>query len=155
MQSLHHQKKKGINKIPTSNIDAYDLILKAREHHRKYWSSWYTDTLSLKKAELLYNKVMKLDPEYAPSWVFKGSIYMDKHAFTDDYFKEKYLDSVIWYCNKALSYDSDNDFAYQLRGQTYHTRGEINKAIEDYKKAFDSLKNRTAKGKVILTLGDE
>jgi len=128
-----------INKIPTSNIVAYDLILKAREEHRKYWNSG--DTLSLNKAELLYDKVMKLDPEYAPSWIYKGSIYFDRRGLTDDYFKESYLDSVIWYCDKALSYDSNSDHAYLLRGMAYHSRGEIDKAIENYKKALELNRN--------------
>ena len=141
--------EKRLNKNPASNIDTYDLILKAKEEQRKYWESGYTDIIAFKKAELLFDMVMKLDSTNARNWKDKASMYMDKRGHID-YFNKSLYDSAIWYCDKALSFDANYAQAYFLKGLAYHARGEIDKAIENYKKVLDL--NQNNKGVLGLTL---
>ncbi|MCK5470428.1 MAG: hypothetical protein KAI99_18025, partial [Cyclobacteriaceae bacterium] len=65
----------------------------------------------------------------------KGSIYYDRHAYTEEYYEKFYLDSVLWYCDKAIASDPEYGGAYHLKGQVYHHRGNIELASKNYEKA--------------------
>jgi len=88
------------------------------------------------KAEILYNKVLKLDPGYARGWAHKGEIYWERHGFTIDYFEKNYLDSVLWYCDKAIALDPETGFSYFIKGMVYHKTGNIDLAIKNYQQAL-------------------
>ncbi len=118
------------------DVIAYDYYLQAMEEQWRYWLSNMEDTIALKRAEVLYDKVMKLDSGYAPVWVYKGSIYMDRHESTKEYYEKKYLDSVLWYADNALSIDPENDLAHFQKGKVFHIKGDFNLAIKNYKKAI-------------------
>ncbi len=134
------EEKQKISKMPTTNVTAYDYILQARQEMWKYWGRG--DTMALKKAESMYNKVLKLDPEYALGWVRKGSIYWERHGNTDDYFENDFMDSVLWYCDKAIALNPDEGQAYQLNGMVYHIRGNMESAINYYEKAAEVATNQ-------------
>ena len=84
---------------------------------------------------MLYNKVLELDPKYAPAWAFMGEIYWDRHWETEDYLEKNYLDSVLWYCNKAIAYDPEYGGAYHTKAVLFHMRGDVELGIKNYKKA--------------------
>jgi TolB-like protein len=112
------------------NITAYDYILRARDEQWKFW--FFNDTVALNNAERLYYKALKLDPNYAPGWTARGSIYWDRHGGSEEYYEENYLDSVLWYCEKASQIDPEQGFG--MKGMVYHSRGDIQEAIRNYEK---------------------
>jgi TolB-like protein/Tfp pilus assembly protein PilF len=133
------EEKQQIASTPTTDVTAYDYILQAREEQWKYWGG--ADTIALKRAEMLYDKVLELDPKYAPGWKAMGSIYYDRHYYTEEYFEKNFLDSVLWYCDKAISFDSEYGGAYHLKGMVFHKRGNIELAVKNYEKAVDLIQN--------------
>lgn len=129
------EEKQKISKVPTMNVTAYDFILQAREELWKYWAGG--DIMAMKKAESMINKVLELDPGYALGWTRKGGIYWDRYGSTQEYFENDYLDSVLWYCNKAITLNPDEGLAYSLNGMVYHKRGNMESAIDYYEKALE------------------
>jgi TolB-like protein/Tfp pilus assembly protein PilF len=120
-----------IEKIPTSNLNAYDLCLRGNE---ELIASDNTQTLE--KAERLYKKALEYDPTYALAYTGLAGVSLSKHV-DDSFFSENYLDSVLILADKALSYDNHLPDAYYYRGLYYQYYGnsqhaimEINKAIE-------------------------
>jgi len=129
------EEKEQIASTFTIDASAYDYILQAREEKWKYWNSGNVDTIALNRAEMLYKRAIKLDPNYAPAWWWLGSIYLDHHINTDEYYTEDYLDSTFWYSDKAITIDPKEGGAYFLMGLTYHIKGDIDLAINNYEKA--------------------
>jgi adenylate cyclase len=129
------EEKQQITTTLTTNVTAYDYILQAREEQ---WKHWDGDTAALGKAEILFDKVLKLDPQYARGWAKKGEIYWDRYASTLDYFEKNYLDSVLWFANKAIALDPETGFSYFLKGMVFHKTGNIDLAIKNYEKALVS-----------------
>ncbi|MCK5467279.1 MAG: hypothetical protein KAI99_02175, partial [Cyclobacteriaceae bacterium] len=129
--------KQQIAATPTPDVTAYDYILRAMDEKWKYW--FFHDTVALKNAERLYDKALKLDPNYAPGWVAKGSIYSDIHAESEEYYEENHLDSVFWYCEKASQLDPESPASFLMKAMVYHIRGDIKSAIRNYKKAIKNI----------------
>jgi len=135
------EEKQQIATTPTTNVTAYDYILKAREEQKKYW--FEGDTIALKRAVRLYTKVLKLDSAYALGWVKLGSIYYDRHQLTEEYYKKNYLDSVLWYCDRAIAVNSNEAEAYFLADIVFHKRDNIEQTIKNYEKAVDLTQHDT------------
>jgi len=123
---------------PTIDVTAYDYILRAREEKWKFWI--YHDTIALKNAEILNDKALKLDPDYARGWGEKGAIYYDLHAGSEEYYQENYLDSVLWYCEKAIRLDPETPISFVLKAMINNKKGDIENAIHYYEKV---IKNPT------------
>jgi TolB-like protein/Tfp pilus assembly protein PilF len=128
------EEKQKIDAVPTKNVTAYDYILQGRQEQWKYWLKG--DTIALGRAENLYDKALKLDPDYALGWDKKGSIYWE-HNYSKEYFKENYMDSVLWYCEKAITLDPDLGDPYLVKGMVYHYRGNIESATNYFEKTFE------------------
>ena len=129
------EEKKKITAPPTINVTAYDYILRAREEQWKFWSEG--DTMALRNAERFYDKALKLSPDYALGWIWKGTVYFNLHNNSAEYFTNDYADSVVWYCNKALELDPESVYALNLKGIVYYHKGEIENAIYNYEKGVE------------------
>jgi tetratricopeptide (TPR) repeat protein len=121
--------------VPTINVTAYDYILRAREEQWKFWLEG--DTAALRNAERLYDEALKLGPDFALGWTYKGAIYNDRHYDSPEYYTNNYADSVVWYCNKTLALDPESVNAFSLKGIVYHHKGEIENAIYNYEKGAE------------------
>ena len=144
--AINAEEKQKLVTPPTISVTAYDYILRARDEKWKYW--YYHDTVALKNAERLYDKALKLDPNYAPAWLAKGSIYLNRYGGSEEYYEENYLDSVFWYCKKASQLDPESDF--MMKAIVYHRRGDIKSAIHYYEK---SIKNDESAIEAMWRLG--
>ncbi len=133
------EEQEQISSALTMDVTAYDYFLQAKEEQWKFWRGG--DTVALSKAEMLYNKVMKISPEYAPNWLYKASIYYDRHAGIENYFETKHLDSVLLFCDKAIRLDPSYDHPYVLKGMVLHRRGDVDQAIKSYEKAITLYRN--------------
>ena len=131
------EEKQELSTPSIINITAYDYILRARDEQWKYW--FFNDTVALNNAERLYDKALKLDPNYAPGWTAIGTIYYDRHLGSEEYYEENYLDSVLWYCEKASQIDPE--YGFGMKGMVYHRSGDIQKAIRNYEKEIEYEEN--------------
>jgi TolB-like protein/AraC-like DNA-binding protein len=133
------QEKQLIEKIPTKNLTAYDFYRRGREEH------WFDNIVkfnnknkwSLKKAENLYRKALENDSAFALAYLGLAKIYWDKyHNKTEIYFTENYLDSVLFLCNIALSYDDQLADAHTFKGKYYRDNHKPEEAFREYDKAI-------------------
>jgi len=120
-----------IEKIPTSNLTAYDLYLKANEYQKKY--SLTHDLNSYQTAVNLYSASLEIDSTFAKAYTGLARAYYDRY-YWPEFFKEDFLDSCLVLVNIALSIDDKLDEAYYLKGQYYRQKGYIEEALNNYDK---------------------
>jgi TolB-like protein len=120
------EEKQLINKIPTTNLTAYDFYQQGREEYAK---------AALQKAEDLYHKSLKYDSTFAPAYSGLAMVYWDKH-YSQEYFSENFMDSVLILANIALSHDYHLSEPYTLKGRYYSEIGKPEQAIEEFDKAI-------------------
>jgi TolB-like protein len=128
------EEKQLINKIPTTNLTAYDFYQQGREEHTKFWIN-NRDKPALQKAEGFYHKALKYDSTYAQAYTGLGWVYWDKH-YWEEYFSENFMDSVLILTNIALSFNNQLSEAHTLRGTYYSKIGKPEQAIEEFDKAI-------------------
>ena len=128
------EEKQLIEKTSATNLTAYDFYTRGREELKKYRSD-NNNKLSLRKAEDLYHKALENDPAFAPAYIGLAYVYWTKHG-NEEYFSRNYLDSVLFLCNKALSFDNQLSEAYTLRGSYYEEVGKAEQAIKEFDKAI-------------------
>jgi TolB-like protein len=127
------EEKQLINKIPTTNLTAYDFYQQGREEYIKYWIKG--DTTALRKAEDFYHKSLKYDSTFAQAYSGLAMLYWDKH-FWKEYFSKNFMDSILILTNIALSLDDHLSEPYTLRGSYYDNIGKPEQAIEEFDKAI-------------------
>jgi vacuolar-type H+-ATPase subunit F/Vma7 len=110
------REKQLINKIPTTNLTAYDFYQQGRDEYTKYRIKG--DTTALQKAEDFYHKTLKYDSTFAQAYSGLAWVYWSKHLL-NDLLKENFLDSVLILTNIALSFDNQLSEPYTLRGEYY------------------------------------
>ena len=144
------EEKQRIESIPTKNLEAYDLYLKAKEeNYNTFWESGEGKDLGM--AISLYRKVIHLDPQFALAYVGLGlSIY--SQSYSTDYFKKSLGDSLIYYANKALEINPNLAEGYWARGKYYFDNGNYDQSIEELKRAIDL---NPSHGDLHMLLGQE
>jgi len=131
---LSPQENELIHKAATTNLEAYDFYLRGREYINKYRSN--SDERDLVNARTLFQKALQVDPKFALAWAGLGLEYNERNWNAAEFLKEDYLDSVLFYCNKALSLDANLSDAYWIRGRYYQNRAKYDNAIADEEKAI-------------------
>jgi TolB-like protein len=130
------EEKQLINKVPTTNLTAYDFYQQGREEHTKYWLD-NRDTVALQKAEGLYHKALKYDSTFAKAYSGLAWVYWDKNLGKEnEYFSENYMDSVLILTKIALSFDDHSSEPHTLRGKYYSEIGKPEQAIDEFNKAI-------------------
>jgi adenylate cyclase len=125
-----------IEKIPTSNITAYDIYLQARDQYNKYLSD-LTEIAALEEAIILYRRALDYDSTFARAYTGLALAYWNKNYWTN-YFDNTFLDSVMSLTNIALSLDDKLDEGYLIRGMCYSHQIDGNiKALNDYRTALE------------------
>jgi TolB-like protein/Tfp pilus assembly protein PilF len=127
------EEKKLIEKIPTSNLTAYDLYLKANDYQKDYQKTH--NLSSYQTAVNLYKAALETDSAFAKAYSGLASAYYDRYYWLD-YFKENFMDSCLILANKALSLDDKLDEAYFIKGLYYQQIGHIKEALDNYDKAL-------------------
>ena len=129
-----------IDKVPTTNLTAYDLHLQAQDFYYKYLFS--SDRKYLEKVSQLAYISLELDPEFALAYYWIGaSSLSDKYL--DGYTRPFYLDTALFFFNKALELDPTLADAYSYRGIYYFEKGQKQKAIDDLGKAISLSPNNS------------
>ena len=127
------EEKQRIEKIPTTNLTAYDYYQKGEEERSKYSSD---DSLALERAEDLYRYALDEDSTFALAYIGLAKVYYIKN-YSKMYLSENFLDSVLILSDIALSYDDQLAEAYIVRGYCFNMRGLTTQAIEEYEKAIE------------------
>ena len=84
--------KQLIDKIPTSNLTAYDFYQQGRDEYWKYWLK--DDKEALERAENRYHKALEFDSTFARAYIGLADIYSDKY-YWKEFFTEEFLDSFL------------------------------------------------------------
>jgi TolB-like protein len=133
------EEKQLINKIPTTNLTAYDFYQRGREEHTKYWinnnKKGVLQKDVLQKAEDLYRKAVKYDSTFAQAYAGLARVYWDKN-YSQEYFSKNFMDSILILTNIAISIDNQLSEAYTLRGTYYNETGKPELALEEFDKAI-------------------
>jgi TolB-like protein/lipoprotein NlpI len=133
---LTPEEKQTIEKLPTTNLTAYDFYQRGREELVNYWLD-NDNKEALKLAENFYYKALEYDSTFAPAYSGLAMAYIYKHSWDiDSYFTENYLDSAMILANRALSYDDQLAEVYYVRGLYYLENGKSEQAINEFDKAL-------------------
>jgi TolB-like protein/AraC-like DNA-binding protein len=125
--------KEMIEKVPTADITAYTLYLKAKENENDYQKTRYLSTFQT--AVNLYNAALEIDTAFARAYTGLATAYWTRYYY-ETYFQRNFLDSVQIFAEKALSIDDQLDEAYYIKGQYYRENGNSEEALKNYDKAL-------------------
>ncbi|MCJ7716882.1 MAG: hypothetical protein MUO54_10250 [Anaerolineales bacterium] len=130
------EEKQLIDKIPTSNLNAYDLYQKGREAQLIYQSD-YINREARATAEALYRQSLQYDSTFAQAYLGLASICFSKLTWANDsVLNSGILDSALFYANTALSFDDQLADAYTFKGYYYRLLSETNQALKEWEKAI-------------------
>jgi TolB-like protein/Tfp pilus assembly protein PilF len=132
--------KQCIEKIPTTNNEAYNYYTRGREEV-VINSGYYRMTDSRSKAKNLFHRSLELDSTFALAYAGLGWVYMYENESEIKYLGA-HVDSALYYVQKALSYDDQLDDAYEIRGDYYRLAGNFDLSEADFKRAIDINPNR-------------
>ena len=129
------EEKRLIDKTPTSDLTAYDLTLQAQKIY--YDFNAYRDTLDVEfgKVKQLCKDALELDPGYALAYYWLGRI-STSDQFLSGFGLPFYLDTALYYFNRAIELDPTLPEAYEGRGSYYIHKAEKQKAIDDFNKSI-------------------
>jgi len=131
--SMTPDEKKLMEKVPTGNLVAYDLYLKATDYHCDYLKTG--NLSSFQTATNLYKISLEIDSAFAKAYNGLAMIYFDRY-YWETYFKEDYMDSCLVLTNIALSIDDQLEDSYYVKAVIYESRGQIEEALENLEKAI-------------------
>jgi serine/threonine protein kinase/tetratricopeptide (TPR) repeat protein len=125
--------KERLQKKPTDNLSAYDYYLKGRDYYYRYHKQ--DNEIAIE----LFEKALKLDPDYALAYAGLGDAYAQRKLKYG--FASTWLDSAIQVSEKAISIDPDLAEAYKALGLAYIAKGWFRKALEVNHKAVELKPN--------------
>ena len=126
--SITPAEKGLIEKVPTANLAAYDLYLKANNYKNDYQKT--RNIRSYQNAVTFYKAAFAIDSAFAKAYIGLAIAYSNRY-YWPDYFKENFLDSCLILLNKALSIDNQLDEAYYYKAMYYYAIGQIEEALDE------------------------
>jgi TolB-like protein/AraC-like DNA-binding protein/Tfp pilus assembly protein PilF len=135
------EEKTQLTKKPTQNLAAYNFYLLGLNYlyiiNSK--SSTISEVSEVLKAKQCFEQAIKLDSAFSEAYVLLGHIYINLLYNTtfDRSIRRLFLDSGMMMIKKVFLYDTNNSFAYKLRGNYYYRTGMREKANEDFDKSFE------------------
>ena len=123
-----------INKIPTTDLTAYEFYQKGMEKYNKG---------EIENAEDLFNYALEYDTTLALAYSGLARVYWHKHFnptfFSEDFtfFSEDFMDSVLILADRSISIDPQLSDAYTIKGDYYREHGQEEQAISEYDRAID------------------
>jgi TolB-like protein/Tfp pilus assembly protein PilF len=118
-----------IGKVPTYDMAAYNLYLKAEEYSRDYSRNYILS--DYQTSVNLYNAAIESDPSFAKAFVGLAWIYSTRYYY-EKFFTNNFLDSCLYFTDKALGMDDRLADAYYVKAWYYAM-------IADSKEALDNL----------------
>ncbi|OFY62491.1 MAG: hypothetical protein A2V64_01965 [Bacteroidetes bacterium RBG_13_43_22] len=128
------EEKVLIDKIPTTNLTAYDFYQRGKEEYINFYFN-NTNRDALKRTIELFKKALEYDSTFALA--YSGLAVASKDAGTiNDYLSQNYFDSIPILAKKALYYDDKIAEAYYARALYFYITGKSEQAKEEFDKAI-------------------
>jgi TolB-like protein len=127
------EEKDLIEKVPTVNLTAYDLYIKANDYLSDYVKT--NNPNSYRKAVTYFQTSLEIDSSFAKAYAGLARAYYSRY-FYETYFKENFLDSCLLLANIAISFDDKLDDAYFIKGSYYLANGYVEEALDNFDKAL-------------------
>ncbi|HKL31211.1 MAG TPA: helix-turn-helix domain-containing protein, partial [Tangfeifania sp.] len=149
------EEKQQINKYPTFSLTAFDFFQRGREEHMKFNLN-NMNAAALLNAEKCYREALKYDSGYALAFAALADIQISKNRGSE-LFLETFLDSALYFADKALAYNKESADAYAVKGLYYWYKGNRKKAFEEYNTALNFNPDlwQAYRGKGILFIDNE
>jgi len=160
---LSPKEKVALGKRATTNSDAFDANLRAREFLFRYTESYILLSIDL------FQKAVDIDSKYAAAYAGMSEAYALLYETHDKkliwlekaeetalkaliydpgsseaysalglvYYNKNSLDEALIAVQKAISFDPDNFFAYWIRGRLYRMKDRDSEAIIDFNKVLE------------------
>lgn len=160
---LSPKEKVALGKRATTNSDAFDANLRAREFLFRYTESYILLSIDL------FQKAVDIDSKYAAAYAGMSEAYALLYETHDKkliwlekaeetalkaliydpgsseaysalglvYYNKNSLDEALIAVQKAISFDPDNFFAYWIRGRLYRMKDRDSEAVIDYNKVLE------------------
>ena len=130
------EEKQLIDKIPTTNLTAYELYHKGQEEFYTYYMD--KDKMeALLNAKAFYRSALESDPAFAKAYTGLAQVFWYQLGFRwEGKRPENGLDSVRILAEMGLNYDDQLVDGYILMGDYYSRSGKRALAIEEYDKAL-------------------
>ena len=125
--------KELIKKVPTANMAAYDLYIKANGYQKDYQKT--LNISSYHNAITFYKAALVIDSVFAKAYTGLAGAYYGRYYY-QNYFKKGFLDSCLVLVNKAISIDDQLDEAYFIKGKYYYENGNFKEALNNFDKAL-------------------
>ncbi len=115
---------------PTQNLEAYELVLRARARLTR------ASRRSNREARRLFERAIELDPDYAAAyaWLARAYYHMARDGWTE--FADRDLKRGEEHALKALAIDPDSVEAHRTLGRIYGIRFQLDRAIAEIDKAI-------------------
>lgn len=141
--TLSPQELRLIQTTPTTNLEAYALYLKGREHYYRYRKD------DNEIAVDYFRKAIGLDPRYALAYAGLADAYSQRvHKFE---YPKTWIDSALAASLTAIELDPNLAEGYKALGLAYDAKAWQEKALEAYKTALRLNPNYAS---VITNLAD-
>jgi AraC-like DNA-binding protein/TolB-like protein len=107
-------------------IEAYDFFMRGRQEVFRFWGG--SGVQHADEAIRLYDKALAIDAEFAAAMVGKGEVYS---------WKDRNVDSVAFYCDRALTFEPEFWYAYWVKADCYTLAGMAEEAIRNWEKLIE------------------
>ena len=131
--SITPEEKKLIEKVPTANMTAYDLYLKANEYAEGIWKTHEFSLLS--DSCYFVRAAIKIDSTFAKAYTGLARANYNRY-YKETYLKDNFLDSCLILAKKALSLDNNLDEAYFMISRYYYANGHMDETLDNIDKTL-------------------
>jgi adenylate cyclase len=133
------------------NLDAYDLVLRGRAALQRLSRS------ENREARQLFERALRLDPNYATAYAWLGQAYFDVAAFGWTEFPDDMLARAEEVGRKALSLDHENPAAHRILSRLHSARLQYELALVESDRAIalnpSDAESHAARGNALLWVG--
>lgn len=135
--TLLEPERRSLQAASTSNLDAYDLYLRAKEYATRSY-----EEKDFRTAITLLNKALEFDPNYVEALAGLGYVDVEMYLFEYDHTQAR-LDSAKQLIDRAARLDPDNpDVLFAQAVYYYHGLFDYDKALEKVDKLISIAPSR-------------
>lgn len=117
---ITREEKEKVERVPTTDIKAYEFYIRAQQLLDSYWRDH--DTRYLPEAQKLLDKALEIDPAYEMAIAAKGGVFLAQSKY----------DSVLVYANRLKDINPYSANGYYMKGEYYNFTNFPDSAIENY-----------------------
>ena len=132
--NVERDEVKRLSNAKPERMDAYDLVLKGLEHHRK--GSITGD--HNKKALEFFDKAIELDPQYARAYAWRTCSLANNAEWFPDDMPSNWMEDAFASLNRSLELDPNDPEAHRIMGAVkLLIEGDMDTAIFHHQKAIE------------------